>query len=101
MVSGLDFSALDADPEIIDIFEDDHAGKDRLTAARATLRQRGKGMNDETRIKAAMTFRNVDARNLNVDSTLTDIINRIGKSYQPDFDCERLIRGNRGTGWDD
>lgn len=98
-VVGISFAPLDLDREVIDLFESDHQPLDRLAVISQTMRQRGKQGSDETRVKAEMVKRDIDVRNVSLDTPLRDILNLIGKRFQPGYECEAIIMENSHGPW--
>lgn len=79
-VRGANFLTLDADPEVINLLERDYEDADDVLSK--TPRQLGFPGAKLQRIRARLEAKGVDTTGLTVDSTLAEILERLGNKIQ-------------------
>jgi len=90
LVSGVDFTPLDVDPDVFDLFQ---IGGYQMSAdiMGMTLRQLGLNNPRLNRIRTAMTNRGIDTTGLTLDSTVEECLLRICRAVRPEFHPKHLF----------
>jgi len=90
LVSGEDFSALDADSDIVNIFDETFDRADEASHKGRSMRERGWNAAQEAQLRNKLRARNIPELTITRDSTYSEILERVAQTIHPGTGAEGI-----------